>query len=596
MVLASSRGIVTVEITGPTEAAAEAIEAFFKAIYNHGHLMTGNTRGLNPWYFMKDNKAMNIYEGKPAGKGTAIGRIQVLNKHAGEVSRETVQDTEKECRRVEEAIGVGQEQLQVLYDKACAEVGEDAAAIFEVHQMLMEDVNFTEAVYNMIRSESINAEYAVALTCNTFADMFASMEDEYFRARSADIKDISGRLVKILSGEDFNDGDSEEPAIIVAYDLTPSETVAMDKTKILAFVTVGGSIQSHTAILARMMNIPALIGVELDLNELKNGTPAIVYGSKGTFICNPDTAECQAAQQQIALEQEQKELLESMRGKENVTKSGKKINIYANIGGVGDCGCVLENDAAGVGLFRSEFLYLGREDFPTEEEQFNAYRSVAQTLGDRPVIIRTLDLGADKKVGYFNMGEEENPALGLRAIRICLTQPEIFKTQLRALLRASIYGNIEIMYPMIASVWEVRKIKAIVQEAASDLTAEGVSYRIPAQGIMIETPAAVIMADELAKEVDFFSVGTNDLTQYTLAADRQNSRLGVFADPHHPAILKMLKMIVDAAHANGIRAGICGELGGDPEWLPKFIEMGLDEISVSPSSVLKLRKMIREMK
>ena len=538
---------------------------------------------------------MQKFMGKSASKGTAMGKIQVLNKHAGEIERTTVADAEAECKRVEAAIATGQEQLAALYEKAVEEVGEDSAAIFEVHQMLMEDEDFNDAIYNMIRTENVNAEYAVASTGDTFAEMFAAMEDEYFQARSADIKDISGRLVRILSGEDTDAADSDEPVIIVAEDLTPSETVAMDKSKILAFVTVGGSIQSHTAILARMMNIPALIAVNVNLDELKNGMVGIVEGNTGAFIYDPTPEDCVNAVNQIRKEDEMKQLLESMKGQENVTKSGRKINIYANIGGVGDCGYVLENDATGVGLFRSEFLYLGRDNFPTEEEQFNAYKSVAQTLGDRPVIIRTLDLGADKKVDYFNLGEEENPALGYRAIRICLTQPEIFKTQLRALLRAAIYGNIEIMYPMITAVWEVKKIKEIVAEVAAELDAEGIAYRVPAQGIMIETPAAVIMADDLAKEVDFFSVGTNDLTQYTLAADRQNNRLGQFADPHHPAIIRMLKMIIDAAHANGIWAGICGELGGDPELLPKFMEMGLDEVSVSPSSVLKLRKMVREM-
>ena len=538
---------------------------------------------------------MEKYVGKSASKGTAIGKVRVLNTHEGWAERVQVSDPHKECERVQEAIRIGREQLKALYQKACEEVGEEGAAIFKVHQMMMEDKDFTDAIYNMICTESVNAEYAVASTGRTFADKFASMDDEYFCARSADVKDVSGRLVKILSGEDFNPNGGDEAEIVVAYDLTPGETVAMDKSKILAFVTVGGSIWSHTAILARMMNIPALVGVDLDLNKMQTGTQAIVYGSSGSFICHPNDEESAKAQKQILLEKEQKELLESMKGKENITRSGRKINIYANICGAEDCGYVLENDASGVGLFRSEFLYLGRNDFPSEEEQFDAYRSVAQTLGDRPVIIRTLDISADKKMDYFNLDEEENPALGYRAIRICLTQPEIFKTQLRSLFRAAIYGNIQIMYPMITAVWEVKKIKDIVAEVASELDAEGIKYRIPSQGIMIETPAAVIMADELAKEVDFFSVGTNDLTQYTLAADRQNNKLGVFADPHHPAILRMLKMVVDAAHANGIRAGICGELGGDPEWLPKFIEMGMDEISVSPSSVLKLRKMIREM-
>lgn len=535
------------------------------------------------------------FTGKAACKGTAMGKIKVLAKNTKEIEATEIQDIEAEVARVEKAIEIGQAQLGVLYDKAMEEVGEEGAALFEVHQMLMEDESFTDAIYDKIRDDSLNAEYAVFTTGQEFAQMFSEMEDEYFRARCADIKDISARLVRILSGEEEDASSEAEPVIYVADDLTPSETVAMDKSKILGFVTVGGSTNSHTAILARMMSIPALIGVPMNLDELKSGMEAIVDGNTGSVIFDPTEEDCAKAAAQMKKEAEQKALLESMKGQENVTKSGKKINIYANIGGVSDVDFVLSNDATGVGLFRSEFLYLGRDSFPTEEDQFEAYKTVVEKLNPRPVIIRTLDLGADKKVGYFNLGEEENPALGYRAIRICLSQTEIFKTQLRALLRAAVYGNLEIMYPMIISVWEVKKIKEIVKEVAAELEAEGIAYRIPQQGIMIETPASVIIADDLAKEVDFFSVGTNDLTQYTLAIDRQGNNLDMFYDPHHPAILKMLKMIVDAAHRNGIWAGICGELGADPELTEYYISIGLDEVSVSPSSVLKLRKIVRDM-
>ena len=536
------------------------------------------------------------YQGKSVSRGIAMGRILVLNRQTGVAGAVHVTDAEMECARVQAAIEEGKAQLGLLYEKACAEVGENGAAIFEAHQMLMEDKGFRDAIYNIIRREQVSAEYAVTFTGDNFAEMFETMDDEYFRARAADIKDVAGRLVRILAGEDTCATDSCEPVIIAAQELSPSEIAAMDKTKILGFVTIGGSVQSHAAILAGMMNIPAIIGIEgLDLNALKNGMTVIADGNSGVFTYAPTPEECGRAADLISKEEENRALLVSMKGKENVTKSGRRIDIYANIGSVDDCGYVLENDADGVGLFRSEFLYLGRDSFPTEEEQFNAYRSVAGMLGERPVIIRTLDLGADKRVGYFNLDEEENPALGYRAIRICLTQTNIFRTQLRALLRASIFGNIKIMYPMITSVWEVQEIKKLVTKAAKELDEEGIAYRIPEQGIMIETPAAVIMADELAKEVDFFSVGTNDLIQYTLAVDRQNNKLGRFFDSHHPAVLRMLDMIIKAAHGNGIRVGICGELGADPELLPQFLDMGLDEISVVPSSVLKLRKLVREL-
>ena len=538
---------------------------------------------------------MKKFEGKSVYKGIVMGKVLVLDKVGEQVKRQHIDDVEAENKRLKEAIENGQKQLQALYEKALKEVGEASAAIFEVHQMMMEDDDYLDAIQNMIETENVNAEYAVAQTGDNFSEMFASMDDEYMRARSADIKDISNRIVNNLLGKADLSGADMEPSVIVADDLSPSETVQMDKEKILAFVTVHGSTNSHTAILARMMNIPALIGVPLDLEEIKTGMVAIVDGASGEVIFEPDQDQCLDAMNKIKKQDEQRLLLEALKGQETVTKSGRKINLYANIGGVKDVAYVLENDAAGIGLFRSEFLYLGRDDFPTEEEQFTAYKTVAQTMGDKKVIIRTLDLGADKQVDYFNLGDEDNPALGYRAIRICLKQTDIFKTQLRALLRAAVYGNISIMYPMIISVGEVRKIKEIVAEVERELKEMGIQYRIPEQGIMIETPASVIISDELAKEVDFFSIGTNDLTQYTLAIDRQNSKLDDFYDSHHPAILKMIKMVVDSAHAAGIWAGICGELGADTELTEEFVNMGLDELSVSPSMVLKLRKIIRDM-
>ena len=538
---------------------------------------------------------MNKFMGKSVYKGIVMGKVLVLDKVGEQVKRVHIEDIEAENKRLESAIANGQKQLQALYDKALKEVGEENAAIFEVHQMMMEDEDYLDAIHNMIETEKVNAEYAVAQTGDNFSLMFASMDDEYMRARAADVKDISNRIINNLLGKADLTSDDMEPSVIVADDLSPSETVQMDKEKILAFVTVHGSTNSHTAILARMMNIPALIGVPMNLDEIKTGMVAIVDGTEGEVIFEPDQEQCLDAMNKIKKQDEQRLLLEALKGQETVTKSGRKINLYANIGGVKDVGYVLENDAAGIGLFRSEFLYLGRNDFPTEEEQFTAYKTVAQTMGDKKVIIRTLDIGADKQVDYFNLGDEDNPALGYRAIRICLKQPDIFKTQLRALLRAAVYGNISIMYPMIISVEEIRKIKEIVAEVEQELKEVGVKYRIPEQGIMIETPASVICSDILAKEVDFFSIGTNDLTQYTLALDRQNSKLDDFYDAHHPAILKMIKMVVDSAHAAGIWAGICGELGADTELTEQFVEMGLDELSVSPSMILKLRKIIRDM-
>ena len=538
---------------------------------------------------------MQCFHGKSVYKGIAMGPIVVLKKNDYQVKRTRIEDPEAEVKRVDTALEKSKEQLQKLYDKAVREVGEASAAIFEVHQMMLEDDDYLEAIQNTIRTEQVNAEYAVATTGDNFAEMFASMDDDYMKARSADIKDISERLVRNLSGQEDADLSSIEPSVIVADDLSPSETVQMDKDKILAFVTVHGSTNSHTAILARMMNIPALIGVPMELEELKTGMTAVVDGFAGTVTFDPDEDTKAETEQKMKEEAEKLRLLQELKGKENVTLDGHKINIYANIGSVGDIGYVLENDAGGIGLFRSEFLYLGRNDFPTEEEQFQAYKQAVQMMAGKKVIIRTLDIGADKQVDYFNLGNEDNPALGYRAIRICLTQKDIFKTQLRALLRAAVYGNLSIMYPMITSTEEVKKIYEIVAEVEAELKEQEIQYKIPEQGIMIETPAAAIISDRLAEMVDFFSIGTNDLTQYTLAIDRQNEKLDEFYNPHHEAILRMIQMVVDNAHKCGKWAGICGELGADPTLTEQFVRMGVDELSVAPSMVLKLRKIVREM-
>lgn len=539
---------------------------------------------------------MQYFQGKSVYKGIVMGPVAVLKKNDYQVKRARIEDPEAEVKRVKEAVEVSKKQLGRLYDKAVREVGEASAAIFEVHQMMLEDEDYLESMENMIRTELVNAEYAAAATGDNFAEMFAAMDDEYMKARSADVKDISERLVRNLSGEGDNDLSSMEPSIIVADDLSPSETVQMDKEKILAFVTVHGSTNSHTAILARMMNIPALIGVPMDLNSLKTGMMAVVDGFSGQVIFEPEEDVRKETEKRMQEEAEKQKLLEELKGKENITPDGRKINIYANIGSVGDLGYVMENDAGGIGLFRSEFLYLGRNDFPTEEEQFQAYKQAVQTMAGKKVIIRTLDIGADKQVEYFNLGKEENPALGYRAIRICLKQPEIFKAQLRALFRAAVYGNLSVMYPMITSTEEVEKIYAIVAEVEEELKKQEVQYKIPEQGIMIETPAAVMISDRLAEMVDFFSIGTNDLTQYTLAIDRQNEQLDDFYNPHHEAVLRMIRMVVENAHKCGKWAGICGELGADLTLTEQFVRMGVDELSVAPSMILKLRKVVREMK
>lgn len=537
---------------------------------------------------------MQTYHGKSVFGGVAIGKICVYQKGEQTVKRTHIADTEQEKKRFDTAVQTAIAQLGELYEKAVKEVGEDNAAIFEIHQMMLEDDDYLDAARHIIETQHVNAEYAVAVTGDNFAQMFAAMDDEYMRGRAADVKDISERLVRVLSGSAGTGIHTEEPVIIVADDLAPSETVQLEKDKVLAFVTVHGSVNSHTAILARTMSIPALIGTKLPLDETIDGKLAAVDGTRGVLFVEPDEETLAAMDKRRQEEQEKKELLQQLKGRETVTLDGKKIRLYANIGNSKDLASVLQNDAAGIGLFRSEFLYLEKEDFPTEEEQFQVYKKVVETMAGKPVIIRTLDIGADKQCDYFHLKKEENPAMGCRAIRICLTRPEIFKTQLRALFRASAYGNLAIMYPMITSVWEVEAIRKIVEEVKAELTAQNVTFGDPKQGIMIETPAAVMVSRELAKQVDFFSIGTNDLTQYTLAVDRQNTELDAFFDPHHPAVLAMIHMVVENAHAEGIWAGICGELGADTSLTREFLSMGVDELSVSPGQILPIRKIIVE--
>ena len=537
---------------------------------------------------------MQIYNGKSVFGGIAIGKISVYQKKEQQVKRVKIDDPEQEMARYEKAKAEGIKQLQGLYDKALREVGEANAAIFEVHQMMMEDDGYNESVENIIRSQGVNAEYAVATTGDNYAQMFSAMDDDYMRERAADVRDISERLLTILNGEETGAVDADEPKIIVAEDLAPSETVQLDKDKVLSFVTVKGSLNSHTAILARTMAIPALVNTSVSLESEMDGRLGIVDGADGTFYVDPDEETLAEMKKRQEEDLSRKQLLLTLKGKENVTLDGQKVMLYANIGNIKDLATVIQNDAGVIGLFRSEFIYLEKEDFPTEEEQFQIYRQVAQTMAGKRVIIRTLDIGADKQCDYFHMEHEENPALGCRAIRICLTRPEIFKTQLRALFRASAFGKIAIMYPMITSVQEVRKIKEIVEEVKAELTSQGVEFGNPEQGIMIETPAAAIISDDLAKEVDFFSIGTNDLSQYTMAIDRQNPQLDLFFDPHHPAVLRMISLVVENAHKAGIWAGICGELGADQSLTKEFLAMGVDELSVSPGSILPLRKIILE--
>lgn len=536
---------------------------------------------------------MEKYTGKSIFKGIAIGKILFYQKGEQPVKRVKIEDTAEQIKRYEDARAKAAEQLQGLYEKALKEVGEANAAVFEVHQMMLEDDDYIDSVVNIIETQQVNAEFAVATTGDNFAKMFAEMEDDYFKARAADVKDISERMVNILSGNESGGAIGDEPVIVVAEDLAPSETVQMDKEKLLAFVTRLGSANSHTAILARTMNIPALI--EVDIKEEWNGKMAVVDGYTGTFYIDPDEETLKKMQEKKEEDIKARELLQELKGKEDVTVDGKHIKLYANIGGVKDVASVLANDAAGIGLFRSEFLYLEADNYPDEEAQFQAYKTVAENMAGKKVIVRTLDIGADKQVDYFNLDHEENPAMGYRAIRICLDRRDIFRTQLRALLRASAYGNIGIMYPMIISVDEVKEIKKIVESIKTELTEKGIEYGEVEQGIMIETPAAVMISDLLAEEVDFFSIGTNDLTQYTLAIDRQNSKLDNIYDAHHPAVLRMIQQTIENGHKAGCWVGICGELGADMTLTETFLKMGIDELSVSPTFVLPIRKLIREM-
>ena len=538
---------------------------------------------------------MQVYSGKSVFRGIAIGKISVYKKNEQQVKRVRTEDTKGELARYEAAKAAAVEQLQELYQKVLKEVGEANAAIFEIHQMMLDDGDYNESVENIIETQKVNAEYAVAVTGDNFAQMFRAMDDDYMRERAADVKDISERVLSILNGGQKGKVVTDEPVIIVADDLAPSETVQLEKDMVLSFVTVHGSVNSHTAILARTMAIPALIGTEeLPLDDTVDGKLAVVDGLNGKIYVEPDAQTLEEMKKRRQAELEKKELLQLLKGKENVTLDGKKIMLYANIGNIKDLATVIQNDAGGIGLFRSEFIYLEKDRYPTEEEQFSIYKTAVETMAGKRVIIRTLDIGADKQCEYFKMDKEENPALGYRAIRICLTRPEIFKTQLRALFRASAYGNLAIMYPMITSLWEVKRIKEIVEEVKAELTAEQLEFGNPQQGIMIETPAAVMMSGELAKEVDFFSIGTNDLTQYTLAIDRQNPKLDKFYDAHHPAVLSMIRMTVENAHKAGIWAGICGELGADTSLTKEFLAMGVDELSVSPGSILPIRKIILE--
>ena len=536
---------------------------------------------------------MEKYTGKSIFKGIAIGKILFYQKGEQPVKRVKIEDTAEQIKRYEDARAKAAEQLQGLYEKALKEVGEANAAVFEVHQMMLEDDDYIDSVVNIIETQQVNAEFAVATTGDNFAKMFAEMEDDYFKARAADVKDISERMVNILSGNESGGALGDEPVIVVAEDLAPSETVQMDKEKLLAFVTRLGSANSHTAILARTMNIPALI--EVDIKEEWNGKMAVVDGYTGTFYIDPDEETLKKMQEKKEEDIKARELLQELKGKEDITVDGKHIKLYANIGGVKDVTSVLANDAAGIGLFRSEFLYLEADNYPDEEAQFQAYKTVAENMAGKKVIVRTLDIGADKQVDYFNLDHEENPAMGYRAIRICLDRRDIFCTQLRALLRASAYGNIGIMYPMIISVDEVKEIKKIVESIKAELTEKGIEYGEVEQGIMIETPAAVMISDLLAEEVDFFSIGTNDLTQYTLAIDRQNSKLDNIYDSHHPAVLRMIQKTIENGHKAGCWVGICGELGADMTLTETFLKMGIDELSVSPTFVLPIRKLIREM-
>lgn len=536
---------------------------------------------------------MLVLDGKSVFGGIAIGKIALFEKGDDPVKRKTIEDTNEEIKRFENAKEKAKEELKALYEKALLEVGEANAMIFDVHQMMLDDLDYIESIRNMIETQKVNAEFAVATTGDNFAAMFSGMDDAYMKERAADVKDISNRLIRVLMGKQSGGITGNEPVILVAEDLAPSETVQLDKSLVLSFVTKHGSTNSHTAILARTMNIPALIGVDFPGDI--SGKMAIVDGFDGKVYIEPDEETRERYQKQKEEEEKKQKLLLELKGKETITKGGKKINLYANIGGVSDVAEVLANDANGIGLFRSEFLYLQSETFPTEEEQFRAYKTVVETMAGKKVIVRTLDIGADKQVDYFGLDKEDNPALGYRAIRICLKQPDIFRTQLRAIYRASYYGTLSIMFPMIISVDEVRVIKRIVNEVKSELDEQEIPYGTVELGIMIETPAAVMISDLLAKEVDFFSIGTNDLTQYTLAIDRQNPKLDDFYNSHHEAVLHMIRMVVENGHKEGCWVGICGELGADTSLTETFVSMGIDELSVSPSMVLKVREAVRNI-
>ena len=540
---------------------------------------------------------MTTYKGKGVYGAVAVGKISVFKRQDVQVKRIKVENADNELKRLEDAKAAAITQLGEIYEKALKEVGEANAAIFDIHMMMVEDEDYNDAIFEMITSQNVNAEYAVAITGDNFAEMFAAMDDAYMQARSADVRDISNRIINCLMCSVTNEEKSNEPVIICADDLAPSETVSLDKDKVLAFVTAHGSSNSHTAILARNMNIPAIIGVgEEFLSAVKDGDIAVANGFTGEFILDPDAETIEAAEIKRAEEQEKKELLQKLKGKENVTLDGRKINIYANIGSADNIGAVLLNDAGGIGLFRSEFLYLENSDYPTEEEQFKIYRRVLESMAGKKVIIRTLDIGADKQCDYFNMPKEENPALGIRAIRLCLNRPEIFRTQLRALFRASAFGNLGIMFPMIANVWELEEILAVCESVKAELKKDSIEYSEETElGIMIETPAAALISHKLAPMVDFFSVGTNDLTQYTLACDRQNPDIDRFCDTHHEAVLKLIEMAAESAHRYGKWIGICGELAADTTLTETFLRIGIDELSVSPSFVLKVRDTVRSI-
>lgn len=538
---------------------------------------------------------MKTIKGKGVSGGIAIGKIRFIGGEELKVRRIHCENSEAELERFHAAEKISMNQLQNLYDKAVKEVGEANAQIFAIHQMMLEDDDYTSSISNIITSQKVNAEYAVAVTSDNFSEMFSSMDDEYMQARSADVKDISDRLIKNLSGKDSEISGSDEKVIIFADDLSPSETVQMDKNSVLAFVTAKGSSNSHTAILARTMSLPAIVGIGSQPDQSFNGKTAVVNAVTGEIFIDPDDETIAEHKKLISQNEERLKLINQLKGKENITADGRKINIYANIGGLADIGAALKNDAGGIGLFRSEFLYLENNDYPTEEEQFSVYKTAAENMAGKPVIIRTLDIGADKQIDYFNMPKEDNPAMGWRALRICLDRPEIFRTQLRALYRASAYGNIQIMVPMITSVWEVKEIKKIIDDIKKELENENIPFNENTPfGIMIETPAAVMVSDMLAEEVDFFSIGTNDLTQYTLAVDRQNTNIDKYYNPYHPAVLRLINIAVQNAHKKGIWCGICGELGGDPEMTRLFLAMGVDELSMAPGKILEIRKIVRE--